>query len=586
MEYFPMQNAELAKFFWEIARWLELKGENPFKVRAYETAARTIEGIAEPLSKFPDLKSLEKIPGVGKSIAEKIIEIINTGTCQFLKDLQSQFPPGMLELLKVQGLGPKKAARLYQELGISDIQSLKQAASSAQIRNLAGFGAKEEANILKGIELLLSASGRITLGTALPLAEQIMAQLRANPAVLALSEAGSLRRRRDTIGDIDILASSLRAIEVIEHFSHLPEVKEIIAKGETKCSIRTAGNLQVDLRVVAPESFGAALQYFTGSKEHNILLRRLSEAQALKINEYGVFKMPEEEKKGGEKEEEIYKVLGLDWIPPEIREGSDELLLAGQHRLPKLVELTNIKGDLHVHSLWSDGIDSIETIADKALSLGYEYVAITDHSVSLHVARGLSLERVLGKKAQIEELQKLPKYKRLKILMGTEVDILPDGALDYPEEVLQHFEVVIGAVHSHFKQDAATMTARLLAAMQNPYLRFISHPSGRLIGQREELNIAWDVFLPAAAKAGVVLEINSFPDRLDLRDIYCRRFKGLGGKLAVNTDAHSASQMDYMGFGVSVARRGWLEGRDIVNTYSWKEFERWLLSPKDQKNES
>jgi DNA polymerase (family X) len=580
MEYFSMQNQELAKYFWEIARWLEIKGENPFKVRAYETAARTIEGMAEPLDKFSDIGNLEKIPGVGKSIAEKILEIITTGECKFLKELQSQFPPGMLELLKVPGLGPKKAARIYHELGIGDIESLKQSAAGAQIRNLAGFGAKEEENILKGIELLSANSGRMTLGTALPLAEQIMAQLHTITAVLDLSEAGSLRRRRDTIGDIDILISSLKPLEVIEYFSHLPEVKEVIAKGDTKCSIRTSGNIQADLRVVAPESYGAALQYFTGSKEHNILLRRLSEAQNFKINEYGIFKMPEEEKRGGAREEEIYNVLGLDWIPPEIREGSDELLLAGQHRLPRLVEQADLKGDLHLHSLWSDGIDSIETLADQALTLGYEYLAVTDHSVSLHIARGLSSERVLQKKAEVEELQQKPKYKKLKILMGTEVDILPDGELDYPVEVLGLFDIVIGAIHSHFKQDAETMTKRLLTALQNPYLRFISHPSGRLIGQRDELNIDWETFLQAAAKAGVVLEINSFPDRLDLRDIYCRRFKALGGKLAINTDAHSAMQLGYIGFGVSVARRGWLEAKDIVNTNSWEEFSKWLETPR------
>lgn len=570
----------IAEIFFEIAEFLEMKGENPFKVRAYDKAARIIDGLTRPIEYYAEKGELESIPGIGKSIAEKIAEILKTSKCQYYEDLKKEFPPAILTLMNIQGLGPKKAYVLYKELKIGSVEELEKAAREGRLRDLKGFGKKTEENILKGIEMAKSQGGRLLIGGALPMAEEIIAHLKKLPEVRAISEAGSLRRRKETIGDIDILVASNDSKPIMDAFVRLPLVKEILAKGDTKASVLTTANLQVDLRVVSPESYGAALQYFTGSKEHNIKLRTMAEAMGYKINEYGVFRVKDNKKMAGETEESVYKVLDLQMIPPEIRESGEEIKAARKGEIPRLVELEDIKGDLHVHSHWSDGVNTFEELAEQAQSIGYEYVGLSDHSQSLKVAKGLTPERMKKQGKEVDELNK--KFKNFTILKGVELDILSDGKLDFEDELLEKLDIVTASVHSHFKQDKKTMTDRLCSACKNPNVDIIGHPSGRIIGQREGYEVDWDDFLKTAAKTKTAVEINSFPERLDLRDIYCKELKDLGGKVAINTDAHNIHQFGWMKFGVSVARRGWLESKDVLNTYGKDKLMKWLKSRKEK----
>ena len=569
-----MENAAVARLFGEIAELLEIKGDNVFKIRAYEKAARIIEALPEPIESYNRRGELEAIPGIGKGISEKIKEYLESGSIGFHRELLDEFPPQLMAMLRVPGLGPKKVSFLYGQAKISSLEELERAAREGKIRTLPGFGQKTEENILKGLAILRQRGGRISLGLALPLAHGIIKEMAQVSGVKAISEAGSLRRRREDIGDIDILIASLDPLSVMEAFTGLSMVREVLARGETKASVITHQNLQVDLRVVPPESYGAALQYFTGSRQHNILLRQRAEDMGLKINEYGVFAVKGGGRIAGATEEEVYRAVGLPLIPPEIRETGEEIPAAEKGTLPDLVDLRDIRGDLHVHTELSDGINTIEEMAEGARKLGYHYLALTDHSASLKVAGGLSRERLLEKKKRIEELN--ARWKDFRLLYGAEVDILPDGSLDYPDELLEGMDLVIGSVHSHFRQEEAVMTARLIRALRNPHVDLIAHPSGRLIGHREEYLVDWEAFFREAAGTRTALEINSYPDRLDLNDHRARRAVQLGIPLAVNTDAHSVQHLEWMTYGVAVARRGWVEKSSVLNTWSLSDLLFWL----------
>lgn len=479
----------------------------------------------------------------------------------------------LLELLSIPGVGPKKAKLFYEKLGIKDIKELEEAAKKGMLAGLPGVGTKTEEKILKGISLWRKSRERRSLGRILPLAQEIIARLSESPHVKKISAAGSLRRMKDTVKDLDILVVSTEPMDIMERFVSLPLVMEVLGMGPTKSSILTKDAFQIDLRVVPEESFGAALQYFTGSKNHNIHLRQIALKKGLKVSEYGVFK-ENDEKIAGYTEEEVYNVLGLPWIPPELREDRGEIEAAFEGRLPKLVELSDIKGDLHIHSKWSDGVHTIEEIVQKAVERGYEYIAITDHSKTLSVARGLDEERLLK---QIEEIKKLQeRYPKIKILAGVEVDILQDGTLDLPDEILSRLDIVIASVHSAFNMPQEEMTRRICKALSNPYVDILGHPTGRLIEERDGYQVDIMAIIQKAKEENVGLEINAYPQRLDLNDINAKIAKEMGVKLVINTDAHAWGQLEFMLFGVATARRGWLEKEDVINTWDFEKLLNWL----------
>jgi DNA polymerase (family 10) len=569
-----MENQKIARIFEEMADLLEIKGENPFRIRAYRKAALNIETLTEDVSTLIEEKRLNEIPGIGKDLAQKIEEIVKTGTLEQLEKLRKEIPSSLLELLSVPGLGPKTAKIIYDNLKIKSIEELEKVAKEHKLKGLPGIREKTEENILKGIEILKAGRERRRIDQAIAIAKSFINYLKNTKGVEKISEAGSVRRRKETIKDIDILVVSSNPAYVMERFISNPMVMEVISKGSTCSSIRTRDFMQVDLRVVEPQSFGSALAYFTGSKEHNIKLRDMAKGKGLKLNEYGIFNEITGEKLGGKEEEEIYRILGIQYIPPELREDRGEIEWAIEGRIPKLVDLKEIKGDFHIHSKWSDGGNSIEEIVQTAIRKGYEFISITDHSKSLGVAKGLNEEKL---KAQREEIERLrDKYPQIKILHGIEVDIKSDGTLDFSDEILSNLDIVIGAIHSGFKQDRETITKRIISAMENPFVHIIAHPSGRLIGEREPYDVDMERILEYAKSTGTILEINAFPQRLDLRDIYCKRAKELGIMIAIGTDAHWTYQLDYMEFGVWVARRGWLEKENVLNKYSWKEIKEFL----------
>lgn len=573
-----MENTELAKIFYQIAEFLEMKGDNPFKIRAYQKGARVIEVSSAEVVGIDSINELMKIDGIGKSIAEKIIEIKKTGHCRKLEDLEKEFPPPLLELIGIPGMGPKKAAFLFKELKIKNIDTLEKYAREGKLRDLHGFGEKTEKNILEGIEFKKSYTGRIPIGQALPEAREIIGYLKKKFKVDLISEAGSLRRRSETIGDIDMLVAYHEAARVMEAFTKLSNVKKVIAKGRTKSSVLTVKNLQVDLRVVPQESYGAALQYFTGSKDHNIALRKFAESRGYKVNEYGVFKIKGNKKIAGKTEESVYKVLGLQFIPPEIRLTGGEIELAQKNEIPKLIKLEDLKGDLHCHSNLTDGANTLEELAEFVSKIGFQYLGITDHSRSLRVANGMSIEGLRKKNKQIDKINE--KHKRFKLLKGTEADILPDGSIDYPDSVLEELDFTVASVHSHFKMKKEEMTRRIIKAMQNPYVHIIAHPSGRLLGVRKEYELDWDEIFKQAYKTRTVLEINAFPDRLDLTDLRCKIAKDMGVYMAINTDAHNVHHFEWLEYGIGVARRGWLEPENVINTFSLENLLKFLKSKK------
>lgn len=557
----PISNAQIAQIFYRIAELLDIKGENPFKVRAYEKAALVVESLSEPIEKVYREGRLKEIPGIGKSIAEKIGELIETGRLSYLEELEASIPAGVVELLKIPEVGPKTAWLVYNQLGIKSIEEMEQAAREGKLRQLPGLGPKTEENILKGIERLRRFGERVPLGIALPFARQVVEWLKERAPIDKIEPAGSVRRMKETIGDIDILVTSTQPLEVMDAFVSLPVVREVIAKGETKTSVITEMGIQMDVRVVEPDCFGAALQYFTGSKEHNIHLRKIAQDMGLKISEYGVFRG--DEKIAGRTEEEVYGALNLPWIPPELREDRGEIEAAAEGKLPKLVEIKDIRGDLHIHTKHSDGNFTIKEMALAAREMGYEYIGIADHTKGLGVAAGQDEEEILKEKEEIEKLNE--ELEGIRVLAGVEVNIRMDGTLDIDEEVLEQLDFVIASVHSAFKQPKEVMTERICKAMEREVVDILGHPTGRLIGKRDAYEVDGEILIDEAVRTGTILEINAFPDRMDLPDILCRAGKGKGVKFAINTDAHSIDQLNLIEYGVSTARRGWLEKEDIVN---------------------
>jgi len=550
--------------FEQIARILKIKGENPFKIRAYEKIALVLENLPIDIETIYRQRGLNNIPGVGEGIAKKIEEFLTTGKLEYYEKLKENIPSGVIELLDISEVGPKTAKLLYEELGVDNIEKLEKAVRQHRIKDLPGMGEKSEDNILRGIELYKRRKERVLLGTALPLAEEIVENLSHLKETNKISFAGSLRRKKETIGDIDILVTSQKPEKIMKTFTSLPQVREILAEGPTKSSVITKDDIHVDVRVVEPISFGAALQYFTGSKAHNIKLRELAVKRGLKINEYGVFDQKTEHRITGEEEEEVYRILDLPFIPPELREDRGEIEAAQGNKLPEVIEYSQIKGDLHLHTKWSDGAHTIRQMAEAAKKRGYKYIAITDHSQSLKFAGGLTEERL---REQIEEIQKLnQELDDFTVFTGIEVDIKSDGSLDFSDEILSKLDVVIAAIHSGFKQESKIITERIIKAMQNKFVHIIAHPTGRLIGFRESYQVDINEMIKVAAETGTILEINAHPERLDLNDVYCRMAKEKGVQLAIETDAHSIDGLEFMNLGVDVARRGWLEEKDVVNT--------------------
>jgi DNA polymerase (family 10) len=554
-------NIGIAKIFDEIADLHELEEGNQFKIRAYRKAARTVESLTQDLRGIAEKGELRKIPGIGEGIEKKIVEILQTGKCKHHEELRKDIPDGLLEILAVPGLGPKNVMKIYNELGVTSIEMLEKAAEENKIRVLSGMGAKTEENVLHGIEQYRKHKGRVILGNALPQAEFIINELEKVKVVDRIIIAGSLRRMRETIGDIDILVTSTNPEDVMDAFVNLEGVEDVLAKGETKSSIIVNGT-HTDLRVVDPSSFGAASHYFTGSKQHNIRIRELGVKKGLKINEYGVFRG--EEKIGGGFEEDVFESVGLCYIPPELREDRGEIEAAKADAIPDLIEEDDLRGDLHVHTKWSDGRRSIREMAERAIQMEYEYIAICDHSPAVGIAGGLTEEKLMK---QIDEIEKINDgLEGFRVLKSTEVDILSDSTLDFSDKVLDNLDIVVAAVHTKLSQDRDTMTRRITSAMENPNVDIIAHPTGRLLGKRDPYDVDMERVMEAAKETNTILELNAHPSRLDLNDVHCRRAKEMGVRIAISTDAHDAALMEMMRYGVATARRGWLESKDVINT--------------------
>lgn len=568
-------NDYVANVLQEYAELLAIAGADPFKVRAYEKAARAIAGYEGDVSSL-DERELDRIPGVGSHIARKIVELRETGTFAELDELRDQIPAGLRSLLAVPGLGPKRARQVYEELGITSVTELLAALHEHRLRQLRGWGPRSEENLAAAIEQLHAAGARIPLAVALDLAEEILAQLDPLPAVQRASYAGSLRRMRDTVGDIDILVAATSSAPVMDAFVALPLVARVLARGSTKTSVVTTKGVQVDVRVIPPERWGAALLYFTGSKAHNIRVREIAVRDGFKLSEYGLFDANSEKLVAAETEEDIYGRLGMAWIPPTLREDRGEVEAALEGRLPRLVEVADIRGDLHVHTDLTDGVASLEEMVAAARARGYEYCAITDHAPLLYMQR-MTTEKALEQRARVRELERTA---GIALLHGTELNIQPDGSLDWDDEFLADFDIVVASVHSQFRQSRDAMTARLVRAVEHPCVNVLGHPTGRSIGRRPPVDADFDEVFRAAARAGTALEVNSFPDRLDLDDELVRRARHHGVRLAISTDAHAVVHFDNIRFGVAVAQRGWAGPDDVINTWPLPKLRRFLAKQK------
>lgn len=573
-----MINNQIAKILFEISVYLDMEGV-AFKPRAYEKAALAIEALEDDLKdiyKKEGLNGLKRIPGVGESIAEKIEEYIKTGRIKYHEDLRKKMPIDLENLLAIEGLGPKMIKKLYKSLKIKNIDDLEKAALSHKIRKLPTFGEKTEENILKGIGFLKKSKGRFVLGFIHPLIKEIENRLKKLKEVEKIQVSGSVRRMKETIGDIDFLAISKNPSKVMDFFVSMPEVINIYSKGKTKSSVRLNNGIDADLRIVKKESFGSASQYFTGNKDHNIILRKIAQAKGLKLNEYGLFKGRKQI--AGESEEEIYKILGLDYIEPELRENTGEIEAAQKHKLPKLIGYHELRGDLQVQTNWTDGSNSIEEMAEAAQKLGLEYIAITDHTKSLAMTGGSDEKKLLKQVEYIKKLNsKLKKQKsKFTILVGAEVNILKDGSLDIKDEVLKKLDIVGAAIHSHFNLSKQEQTKRLIRAMENRNVNIIFHPTGRIIKKRNAYEINIDEIIKAAKKTGTILEINAYPDRLDLKDEYIKKAVESGVKLAIDSDAHSINHFHYLYLGIAQARRGWATKNDIINAWPLEKMLKFL----------
>ena len=558
----PVHNADIARVFEDIADLLEISEANPFRVRAYRNAARTIGDVRLDLAAaIGSGKEIPKLPGIGADLDAKIHEIASTGTCALLEKLKKQLPPAITELLKIPGLGPKRVKALHEALDIDTLPQLLEAARKGKIRDLPGFGAKTEAHIVEAVQARLGQAKRFKLAVAAQYAQPLAAYLRGAKGAREVVIAGSYRRMKETVGDIDILVTAAAGAPVMERFVKYPEVREVLSKGDTRASVLLTCGLQVDLRAVPPESFGAALHYFTGSKAHNIAIRRLAQDRGLKLNEYGVFKG--ETRVAGETEESVFASVDLPWIPPELREDRGEIEAARRGELPRLVERGDLRGDLHLHTKASDGRSSLREMALAAKARGLDYIAVTEHSQRETQAHGLDSARLLKQLGEIDRLN--AELKGITILKGTEVDILEDGSLDFPDSVLAKLDVVVAAVHARFNLPRAQQTARILKALDNPYVSILAHPSGRLIDEREPYDVDMQAVIRRAKARGIALELNAHPDRLDLDDIAARMAKEEGARVAINSDAHSVHDFENLAFGVGQARRGWLEARDVLN---------------------
>ncbi len=559
------KNKELARIFDRMADALEFLGEIPFKVVAYRKAARVLEDLPEDVEEIyrqGGMAALMRLPGIGEGIAKKIAQYLDEGRIDRYEEVMRQVPQDLLDLMEVQGIGPRTLRLAYEKLGVRTKEDFKRALEDGSLARLPGMGPKKIENIKRGLELYERMAQRIPLGAAYPLVQDIVEALRALPEVLEISPAGSFRRMKETVGDLDILVAARpeHGRQVIQAFVSLPQVTQVLAAGDTKGSAIFQDRYQVDLRVVPPESYGAALQYFTGSKAHNVHLRGIARGMGLKISEYGVFRGPE--KIAGETEESVYRAVGLVWIPPELREDRGEIEAAQRGQLPRLVEYQEIRGDLHVHSRYSDGTATLEELAHFGQRMGYEYLAVCDHSQSVKYARGLEIERLRKKNQEIDRLN--AHLQGFRLLKGTEVDILPDGSLDYPDEVLAELDFVVASVHQWRKGE--DVTERILRAMENPFVHAIGHPTGRLISTREGYRVDVEALIQKARETGTFLEINAYYERLDLNDVHARLAGEQGVLLVIGTDAHQAGQLWQMRLGVGVARRAWLGPHHIVNT--------------------
>jgi DNA polymerase (family 10) len=569
----PVHNSDIADVFNKIADLLEIKQANKFRVRAYRDAARTIGGLSKTAADLLEQgKDLSDLPGIGKDLAGKIETIIKSGTHPLLEDLKKEIPEELSGLMKLQGMGPKKIAAIYNKLGIKTAGDLRKAAEEHKIRDLPGFGETTEKNILEELERRQGEQKRFKLSVAEQMIKPYVEHLKVDDKVKSIEIAGSYRRRVETVGDIDILASCKRGCNIMDRFTGYEDVEKVVSKGETRSTVILKTGLQVDLRVVPQAAFGAALHYFTGSKEHNIACRKIAVKKKYKLNEYGLFK--NDNRIAGRTEEEVYSELDLPYIEPELRENRGEIEAGKDRKLPNLITLEDIRGDLHVHTKATDGRYSLEDMVRGAEKKGYEYVAVTDHSKKVTVANGLDKKRL---RRQIEEIDKLQdKFKKIRILKSIELDILEDGSLDLPDDVLKELDFTVCSVHYNVNLSREKQTSRMLKAMDNPHVNIIGHPSGRLIHERKPLDLDMEKLMEAAAERHIHFEINSHPDRLDLDDAFCKLGKEIGIKMAVATDAHSIDDLDLIRFGVGQARRGWLEADDVINTLPWEKLKKEL----------
>ncbi|MHB9129489.1 MAG: DNA polymerase/3'-5' exonuclease PolX [Armatimonadota bacterium] len=562
-------NYDVGRIFMEIAEALELQGGDTYRIRAYQNAARTILSLDEPLADLRARGELLSLPGIGESLAAKIEEILDTGHLRQHDELMDRFPPGVVAMMSVPGIGPRTAETLYHELGITSIEELERTAQEHKIRKLRGFGEKTEQNVLQSLQRMHRQRARIPLARAYPLAQQIIRTLRKTAPVTDIEVAGSLRRMREDIGDIDILVTSDDPVAVMQAVTRMPMVQQVLLTGPTKTTVFTDLGIQVDIRVVEPENFGAALQYFTGSKEHNVKLRTIGIQKGYKLSEYGIFRTSTNERIGGRHEEDMYRPLGILMYPPELREERGEIEMGLEGVMPDFIDVKDIRGDLHVHTDWSDGRTPMREMVMAAREHGYQYLAISDHSVGRGIANGLTPERL---RQQIREIRKLNnEIDGITILAASEVDIRRDGTLDFPDDLLAELDLCIASIHSAFGLSEADQTERMIRVMQNPYVDIIGHPTGRLIGSRDPINLNMPMVLRAAKDLNVAMEVNSWPERLDLNDVHIMAAREAGVKLVIDTDAHAPEHYDLIKFGVATARRGWAEPGDVLNSLPLKQ---------------